>query len=363
MKACLSPYIFVFVLLLLGQAASAQQTNPFDVKTKKASADTTLNIRADSTAKIQKKTSNNPFDIKSTAATSTSTVAPVQKQEISVTPPMDSSKSAANPFDAQEKVSGTNSPDGNPFDIGAGPVDLEEEESNSSKESARKKWSLRATTNHDTIYDEGFYLWPLLLSLLFLAGAVTLNRKALTGLYKSIANTNHLKGLQRSQQGGLSPFYMLLYGVFVVNLALFLYFGIKHVSNIGGGSKFLYVVGVVFGIYLFRHLAMWVIGAVFPFKEGISRYNFSILTFNIMMGLMLLPINAVIAFTPYYKEAIYAGLAICALMYIIRMFHGVVAVTGVKNINIYHFFIYLCATEIAPIVIGWKIISDSQSVL
>lgn len=201
-------------------------------------------------------------------------------------------------------------------------------------------------------------LWCIVISLFILAITINLRRKTFTNMYRAIANDNYLKLLQREENNGNSFFFYLLYLIFVINAGLFIYLSISRIQEGVIPLTLLYIFGGILLIYAIRHLVLYVIGAIFPLRKEASLYSFLILILNSQVGILLLIVNAFLAFSPFSSLFMYIGLICLVGFYIWRTILGLFMMLGNQRMGIFHFFIYLCTCEIAPNLIIWKFVCN-----
>ncbi|MBK8109486.1 MAG: DUF4271 domain-containing protein [Saprospiraceae bacterium] len=118
----------------------------------------------------------------------------------------------------------------------------------------------------------------------------------------------------------------------------------------------------VCGIYLFRHAFMWLLGALFPVSKESSLYSYIILVFNILLGLLIVPVNLMLAYGPeaMYSLVLYMGIGAIVLFYVMRTLRGLSISIFLIGQGIVPFFIYLCTAEIAPVLVMIRAISAIQ---
>ena len=116
----------------------------------------------------------------------------------------------------------------------------------------------------------------------------------------------------------------------------------------------------ILGVYLMRHIFILLIGKVFPFKKDSQLYGFTIQTFNIFVGIILIPFNLIIAFGPENSAVplIYVGLVIIGILSLLRTFRGFLIASTYIQSNLFHFLLYICTFEILPILLLIKIIGN-----
>lgn len=250
----------------------------------------------------------------------------------------------------------------NPFEVSHIPYrrsELKEQASKSTAVTSSNNSNIRSIVNVKSTSNT-FIFWLVLFTLLLLAIVVNVQRSALSKVAKSITNENVLKLSKREENGGLSGHYIMMYVMFFINLTCFLYLVAKSFNGLDGFSNWLLVFGGVVVTYMIRHISMSFIGNIFDVSKDSTLYSFTIMTFNIFLGLVLIPVNLVVAFSPpeISSLAMYLGIGLILILLLIRWVRGLLI--GVRFIgeHLFQFFLYLCTFEIAPILILLRILGD-----
>ena len=188
--------------------------------------------------------------------------------------------------------------------------------------------------------------------LVFMTILFTVHRAMIVSLYKAFWNDNILKLLHRQRPVWKSS-TLLWYAFFFLNIAVFLGQWIGHLSGEGLAWLTLKMTVFVLGAVLLKHLVISFIGGVFPLAKETSLYNFTIIVFAINLGLFLLPFNLLIAFGPTsIKPGIfYVASAVIALHFGYRSLRAMLQTSSLWSKNKFHFFLYLCAVEITPVLV------------
>jgi hypothetical protein len=195
----------------------------------------------------------------------------------------------------------------------------------------------------------------------FLSVIVTRFRSEVNDIYKAFLNQNLMSILHREKGTILRLPYILLYTLtmFSVGTMLFLttnLFGIKIFdSNLTSLAACIAGAG---SIYLGRHFILSMLSYIFPFKKEINFYSFTIAIFNFIIGIVLLPFIIFIAFAPSNTHTIFLYIALFAvsIIYLFRIVRSLLITNNYLTSNKFHFFMYLCTVEIAPILILLKLV-------
>ena len=111
-------------------------------------------------------------------------------------------------------------------------------------------------------------------------------------------------------------------------------------------------------LYIGKYLFLLLAGYTFNSMELIQTYVFVIFMINKVLGILLLPFILILAFArPYFYDfAIVGGAVLSVLLILYRYLFSLTTVRNKLHISSFHFFLYLCAFEIVPILILYKLV-------
>jgi hypothetical protein len=91
-------------------------------------------------------------------------------------------------------------------------------------------------------------------------------------------------------------------------------------------------------------------------QEVADSYIFIVFVVNKMIGILLLPFLVLIAFSVGNIYAVAIPLSWCLVggLFLYRFILTYTAVRNQVKVNPFHFFLYLCAFEIAPLLLIYK---------
>ncbi|MCK8479270.1 DUF4271 domain-containing protein [Psychroserpens algicola] len=175
-----------------------------------------------------------------------------------------------------------------------------------------------------------------------------------------IGNSKYLKIYARDQKF-IDGFDALLFfnGIISVSIfALISYSTLVNPSefNLNLFFKLLFGVGVLF---LIKVLLERLIGSIFDIDDLIDSYLFQKTTFKNYTGFLLFPINCILIYSLNPSKTI-----IYVIFGLIIMINLIGFISSFKNHqklllnNIFYFILYLCALEIGPYLILYKLIKD-----
>ncbi len=223
----------------------------------------------------------------------------------------------------------------------------------------KPKKRVPASTRGSKEYDS-FLFTVMMICLILLAILLTLFRGLFAKIYRAIFSDNMLNQLYRENAGKSLPF-IIMYCFFFVNLAVFLFLLLRHygLSNPPSYWGYLgkFILGIS-GVFVLKHLVLSLIAYIFPVEKEVQLYSFTIMIFSIMIGLVLSPINLFLAYAPIYvtQGLLYLTFAIIIGLYGLRTLRGLFMTNKYLLFHKFHFLLYICTVEIAPVLVLAKLI-------
>jgi len=156
---------------------------------------------------------------------------------------------------------------------------------------------------------------------------------------------------------------LLLNILFIISASLYSAFIVDHYGLSPFTSvwpMFGYCILAVSVIYLAKFIFLKITGWIFNVSAATDTYIFIVFLVNKMIGVFLLPILVLLAFPKsiIYSGAITISYILLALLFFYRFFISYRPVRNEIKVNRFHFFIYLCAFEIAPLLLIYKVLLD-----
>ncbi|MEZ4887591.1 MAG: DUF4271 domain-containing protein [Chitinophagales bacterium] len=202
-------------------------------------------------------------------------------------------------------------------------------------------------------------------SLLFIVGIFGYVRfnffSYLNAVKQSFFNINLMQQFFEEHVYSVSPasFFLNLNTILTYSLLTFLslrYFGkMQHLDDISLAVIILIAVSV---LGLFRYWAYRIIAYILPIEKTLLFYLFNIRIVNYVLGVVLIPLLLIFAFADniYMQGTIWVIFIVFMSFTMYRCYRGLLIGEEVMILNKFHFFVYLCTFEIAPILILYKII-------
>lgn len=154
---------------------------------------------------------------------------------------------------------------------------------------------------------------------------------------------------------------LLLNAFFVISAALYACFLLLHYGLIAREDYWRYFFYSCIGlstIYFVKFLGLKVIGWIFNMRDAADSYIFIVFVINKVIGVFLLPFIVMLAFmsgTGYSIALVLSWFGIGALL-LYRFILSYAAVRNQVRFNPFHFFLYLCAFEVAPLLLIYKLL-------
>jgi hypothetical protein len=152
---------------------------------------------------------------------------------------------------------------------------------------------------------------------------------------------------------------LLLNGFFVISGGLYLTFLLQHFKLNPSDNFWLLFLYCCFGlsaIYLIKFTGLKVSGWLFNKRDVADSYIFIVFIVNKMIGIMLLPVLFLLAFSlgKVYTIGLTISWCLVAGLLVYRLVLTFSAIRNQIKVNPFHFFLYLCAFEIAPLLLVYK---------
>jgi hypothetical protein len=215
-------------------------------------------------------------------------------------------------------------------------------------------------------YSKNFLFWVFLLTLILMAFVVANARTAVGNAYRALLSDNALRQIYREQMGWGNVGQLALYGLAWLNFATFVFLMLYQTGGQPKWGQFWTFLGCLAGtsmVFFIKHAILYIIAAVFPISKEVRLYNYIIITAGILLGMILLPLNIFIAYVPASMNNVfvYSAIGAIALVYTVRSLRSLSVASPYMMTDQFHFLIYLCTVEIAPLAILVKLLT-SQSI-
>lgn len=209
--------------------------------------------------------------------------------------------------------------------------------------------------------DRDLFFYVLLGLFFYFAIVKTLFRKYINNMV-SIFLRITLRQQQLREQLLQTPFpslmlniFFLLTGGFYASLLLD-YYNYQAYPNFW--IQTLYCVGILALIYAGKFIILKFTGWVFNLSKATDTYIFIVFLVNKMLGILLLPFLVLIAFYTGQAQQVFVTLSLILIvvLFAYRFIFSFGPIRAEIKVNPFHFFLYLCAFEIAPLLLIYKVL-------
>jgi len=200
----------------------------------------------------------------------------------------------------------------------------------------------------------------LVLSIILFASVRLIFNKYLNQLIQSTTNYSTFTRTFRERYFNFLHASFRLDLIFRLIFALFLYQLISTFKIDIGGTKtyysYLICLGIVIGYFWVKRIIYYIIGVLTESNSEVQEYLFSITVYNRVLGLVLLPVTATIAFIPVLQVEylLFGGILIVVVFYLMSLIRGG-KIFLKKHFSISYLILYLCTLEFLPLVLIYNV--------
>jgi hypothetical protein len=171
-----------------------------------------------------------------------------------------------------------------------------------------------------------------------------------------------MKQRQIKEQLMQTPLPSLVFnGFFVASTGLYINFLLHYFNFIPFNNFWLLYLYCCIGlsvIYLVKFVGLIICGWLFNMQKAADSYIFIVFIINKVIGISLLPFLVLLGFTDGVMYSVSLVLSWCCVggLLLYRFILGFSAIRNEVRFNLFHFFLYLCAFEIAPLLLIYKLL-------
>lgn len=154
--------------------------------------------------------------------------------------------------------------------------------------------------------------------------------------------------------------------IFCISLGLYLYFALGHIHNkkiIFDYPAIIIILGFIvlfMVIYAVRFLFLKFTGWVFHITEITDNYTFNVFLINKILGIVLIPFTVILAFGQgqWVQASLFLSFLVIAILFLNRYLRSGVVFGYFIKFSKFHFFMYLCASELLPLAVLMKLVNQ-----
>lgn len=204
--------------------------------------------------------------------------------------------------------------------------------------------------------DEAFYLLCGL--LLFLAFIKLVFGRYFKNVFKLFFQPSFRQKHTREQLSQNNLPSLLLNLFFIFSAATYVSFLLRYYQlvKVDYWLLLLYTAACLLILYLGKFILLSFSGWVFDVKEATDAYIFAVYLINKILGVILIPLTLLIAFSKplIINITITISLLLIVLLYIYRYLVSFAPVRKEVKVSVLHFFLYIFAFEIMPLLLIYK---------
>jgi len=205
------------------------------------------------------------------------------------------------------------------------------------------------------------WLIPVLIILVAYTGLLRmLSGKYISNLFKSVFNTQNAENLYNTvnMRNSLPAFGLDV--LFHLSISTFAYEALTSVGFNPGLNGLLILLATIIGFSILFALKKGVyrfLSYIFGTGEQTGEFLFYVSLYNRILGMLLLPLVISIPFVSsnLTMVLIQCGLVMVVATYLLQMTRGAKIILR-NPVSIFYMFLYLCALEILPLVVIYKLL-------
>lgn len=181
---------------------------------------------------------------------------------------------------------------------------------------------------------------------------------------RGTANSSVMKQLYTRRSGGELSALWIGYVFFNFAMGFFLFLlASRFDAALGQGIwwNWMLFTLVVAGLTGMKQTLLWTYARLFPVRKEVSYYAFIVMVFCLLTGLFLVPINLLVSYAPseWRSVFLYGALAGLAILYVFHLLRGGLVARGFLLQRPVHIMLYICAIEIAPLLLIYRYLNES----
>ncbi|MFC7445175.1 hypothetical protein C7H62_0812 [Mesoflavibacter sp. HG96] len=178
-------------------------------------------------------------------------------------------------------------------------------------------------------------------------------------IFSNLILTNRYIKAYIKEQHFFETFDALLFINLILNGGIFIYIIQKALSSTVLSQLLILKYAILLGsFFIVKVLIERLLASVFKIDHLINSYLFNKISYRNYLGLILLPVNAIlIYYVDYSANLLYIlGISVLAIYTIILLTYYSKNLNLLKQ-SLFYFILYLCALEIAPYIIVYQFIA------
>ncbi|HEY0272823.1 MAG TPA: DUF4271 domain-containing protein [Chitinophaga sp.] len=211
-------------------------------------------------------------------------------------------------------------------------------------------------------YHNTDWLVYIMLAVTLILGIIRMvYQKYFNDLFRAFTNPT-LSQRQLKDQLSQSPFPNFLLNIFfAISLGVYLFLVMYRQQYISGYNPLMLIPALILlvaAIYFVKYVVLRLCGWLFGNEELVDAYVFILYLVNKVTGVVLLPFLVILAFCSpeVARFFLYISIIFIVLLIVYRYIRSYSLVKQYLSFSKLHFFLYLCAFEVAPVLILTKVL-------
>ena len=197
----------------------------------------------------------------------------------------------------------------------------------------------------------------MVIGLILIAIAKMISPKRFDDFIIVLGNSKYLK-IYVKEQKFFDKFDAFLFINLVISASIFGFFIYDFtIENTEPSTGLMFKLAVGIGVFiLIKVLFERLLASLFEIDKLIDEYLFQKITYKNYLGVLLLPINALLLFT--FNPTLNILYSIIILLLIVNIIGVITTFKAHQSLlkqNLFYFILYLCTLEIAPYIILYKV--------
>ncbi|MFT4062008.1 MAG: DUF4271 domain-containing protein [Edaphocola sp.] len=218
----------------------------------------------------------------------------------------------------------------------------------------------------ERLYHDQSLDFLLVIVLLLCVGFFKLvNPAYLRNLFRAFRNPTLTTRQLKEQLRQDSPASVAMDVIFSYSMGLYVYYLVRHIHRqqlLGGYPALVVVAALVLlfaVVYLARFLFLRFTGWVFRIADITDTYAFNVSLINKVLGILVIPFTAVLAFSrgQWPQTGMLLSFLLIAILFANRYMRSAIVFRYFIKFSRFHFFMYLCASELLPVAILIKVVN------
>jgi len=173
-----------------------------------------------------------------------------------------------------------------------------------------------------------------------------------------IYNNSYINNYSKSTPLVFNTFNIIFYFVFIFIISLLLYVGLNHYElkfNSSNKLLFLLIILYVFSFVIIRFILGFLLSLIFEIENEQQYFSFVKLSYLGNFSLIILPLLII----NFYISSIFFSQFLIIIAILLLFYYYYLQIKNNQKIvfsNMFYFILYLCALEISPFIIIYKLI-------